>query len=350
VLKQQHQDPPWNQWPDKYKTRQAKALTQFTAKNNDAINKEKWLQYIFNRQWQQLKGYCSALNIKLFGDLPFYMSYDSADVWANPGSFGLSDSYEPQTVAGVPPDYFNADGQLWGMPVYNWDALKADNYQWWISRIRKNLEWFDLLRLDHFRAFSAYWAVPATEKTAINGKWLPGPGADLFNALKDAFGELPFVAEDLGEIDEPVYQLRDQFNFPGMKVLQFAFGDDLPYSPHAPHHHSANHLVYTGTHDNNTTLGWFRQDIDDQTIKQLTTYIGGKVTKNNINGLLIKMAYASVCKLAVTPLQDILDLDADTRMNMPASTAGNWAWQVTPAQLRSFPVKWLRKLSQLYQR
>jgi len=350
TIKQQHQDKAWHQWPIGLKARKPQALTQFITKNGEAITKAKWLQYIFDKQWQQLKKYCNNLGISLFGDLPFYMSYDSVDVWANPQYFSLNQKYEPETVAGVPPDYFNADGQLWGMPVYNWAKLKVDNYAWWVNRIRKNLAWFNLLRLDHFRAFSAYWAVPATDKTAINGTWLPGPGADLFKVLKKEFGKLPFVAEDLGEIDEPVRQLRDQFKLPGMKVLQFAFGDDLPYSEHAPHHHAENYLVYTGTHDNNTTRGWYENDINKRTIRQIATYTGTKIKADQVSKHMIQLAFASVCKIAIVPLQDLLNLDNRSRMNMPASTSGNWTWQATNHNLNQIPVKWLRELTQLYQR
>lgn len=345
VLKELHQGLPWYQWPISYQKRTNKALRLFADKNDEAIMRAKWLQYIFNQQWQQLKTYCNNLDIKLFGDLPFYMSYDSVDVWVNPEYFSLDAKFKPETVAGVPPDYFNKDGQLWGMPVYNWDALKAKQYDWWVKRIKKNIEWFDLLRLDHFRAFSAYWAVPATESMAINGQWLPGPGMDVFRALKRALGKVPFVAEDLGEIDEQVRQLRGQLGFPGMKVLQFAFGEELPYSEHAPHHHAENFLIYTGTHDNNTSPGWFNQDIAGKFKKQIQHYTGLKPTSKNIGKLMIRMALQSNCKIAIIPIQDLLNLDESARMNTPASTSGNWTWRLTPGLLKKSPFKFLKSLT-----
>ena len=350
LLKQNNNGEPWYNWTNIFQVRDTRALADFSENNVTALNKIKWLQYLFAKQWLNLKAYCNKLNIKLFGDLPFYISYDSADVWTNPEIFSLDENLDLKYVSGVPPDYFNENGQRWGMPVFNWDKLKETNYDWWIKRISKNLEWYDLLRLDHFRAFSSYWQISAEEETAINGQWVPGPGSDFFHALQAAFGELPFVAEDLGDIDEAVYKLRDEFNLPGMKVLQFAFGDDMPASAYIPHHHTENYFVYTGTHDNNTTLGWYNTDAEATVKKNLKSYTGIKVSQQNINKVFNKMALASVCKTAIIPIQDLLGLDETSRMNVPAAASGNWTWQLTKKQLKKFPRKKLLKWTIIFNR
>jgi 4-alpha-glucanotransferase len=255
-----------------------------------------------------------------------------------------------EQIAGVPPDYFNANGQLWGMPVYDWNEFKAQNYHWWVQRIRKNTQFFDLLRLDHFRAFCSFWAVPAEADSAIHGKWISGPGADFFKVLQQKIGALPFVAEDLGDIGEDVYQLRDQFKLPGMKVLQFAFGKDMPVSPHIPHNHTPGDLVYTGTHDNNTLKGWFQKEADQMQRDCLNDYTGLKVNTTNVNSVLIRMAFSSVAKLVIVPLQDWLRLDEHARMNTPAATEENWLWQATKQQLKKFPVGELKRLTTQHNR
>lgn len=349
-LRKYHQDAPWYQWPVKYKNRNAAALKKFQQENAAEVEKSKWLQFLFTRQLESFKNYCNNLNIKLFGDLPFYVSYDSADVWANPEIFSLDNNGNMTQVAGVPPDYFNANGQLWGMPVFNWQQLKQRNFDWWIQRIKKNLQYFDLLRLDHFRAFSSYWSVPATETTAINGTWVEAPGLEFFKVLKDELGRLPLVAEDLGDIDEAVYTLRDKFGLPGMKVLQFAWGDDMPASPHIPHNYYANFVAYTGTHDNNTTKGWYRHGTDKNIRKNLRNYIGQKVKSKKISPALIKLAFASVARIAVIPLQDWLNLDQDARLNTPAALADNWIWRVTAEQLKHLPLKKIRQWTMRYNR
>lgn len=351
VLKNQHQNTAWHQWPDEYKKRNKKALADFGHNNEDAIAKEKWLQYQFSRQWNSLKKYCNQLDIKIFGDLPFYISYDSVDVWANPKIFSLDDAGDMTHVAGVPPDYFAAEGQLWGMPVFNWDKLKETGYDWWVQRIAKNLERFDLLRLDHFRAFSNYWSVPANEKTAVNGKWEKGPGADFFNVLKDKFGSLPFVAEDLGDIDDAVYALRDKFGLPGMRVLQFAFGGEhAEQSPHLPQNYVANNVAYTGTHDNNTTKGWFNNETGKIALSQLKDYTGTKPKEKNINELFTRLVMASAAKIVIIPMQDLLELDERSRMNIPASTDENWSWRYNPGKNDHHYQKLLKKFTQVYNR
>jgi 4-alpha-glucanotransferase len=350
ALKTEHQKP-WYEWPEAFKLRQPKALKAFIRENEEAIDQVKWLQFIFMKQWQDLKRYCNDLNIRLFGDLPFYVSYDSADVWANPEIFSLSEEGRMTGVAGVPPDYFNADGQLWGMPVFKWDVLKKRNYDWWISRLSKNIELYDLLRLDHFRAFADFWEVPATEKTAINGKWQPGPGSEFFNAVKKALGKLPFVAEDLGDINEAVHKLRQEFNFPGMKILQFSFGDNMSQSDYIPHNYiDPNFIAYTGTHDNNTTVGWYRKDIGKKERRNLSVYLGKRINEKNVHVELTRLAYSSVAAVTIIPVQDVFGLDESARMNVPASTAGNWSWRLQSQYLKIGAEKTLADFTELFNR
>jgi malto-oligosyltrehalose synthase/4-alpha-glucanotransferase len=350
VLKEKYNGAPWYQWPAKYKLRNKKACDIFVKEHFILIEKAKWLQFIFTGQWQRLKHYCNRLNIQLIGDLPFYVNYDAVDVWAHPEIFNLDSQGQMQAVAGVPPDYFNSEGQRWGMPVFRWDRLKEQNYAWWVQRVRKNKELFDWIRLDHFRAFSTYWAIPPGEETAVNGCWEKGPGIDLFQVLKKELGHLPFIAEDLGDIDDAVYQLRDKLAFPGMKVLQFAFGKDLPGSPHILHHHKENSIVYTGTHDNNTSKGWFSRDADKEIIDHLNKYTGKTISRKNVASELIKMALSSVAKITIIPLQDLLDLDESGRMNMPAATQGNWLWRITPKAFKQINSKRLKKWTERYDR
>ncbi|MFD1256029.1 malto-oligosyltrehalose synthase [Mucilaginibacter terrae] len=350
TLKQYHNNAAWYQWPTDFKQRKPAALKRFSIQHDLEIEEVKWLQFIFQQQWLTLKNYCRVVNVQLFGDLPFYVSHDSVDVWANPDSFYLDNEGQMTGIAGVPPDYFNADGQLWGMPVYRWEVMKARGYDWWIGRLRKNMQLFDLLRLDHFRAFSAYWEVPAGDDTAKNGRWKPGPGSDFFRAIKIALGHLPFIAEDLGDINAPVFELRDEFEFPGMKVLQFAFGDELPDSLYIPHNYQENYLVYTGTHDNNTTVGWFNQDTSKQVRKQIEQYTGQSVKTKNIHDVLSRVAYASTAKIAILPMQDVLGLDETARMNNPASAKNNWDWRLAKQYLTADIEEKLLEWVKLYNR
>lgn len=350
LLKERNGGKPWYEWEEDLKLRKPASLERIAAEGEETLDKIKWLQFLFARQWQALRSYCNDRDIRLIGDLPFYVSYDSADVWAHRHLFALDEEGARTGLAGVPPDSFSADGQLWGMPVFNWEALKEEGYAWWIARLRKNIELFDIVRLDHFRAFAAYWEVPAGESTARNGTWKEGPGAPFFTAVKEQLGELPFVAEDLGEIDAPVYQLRDAFGLPGMKVLQFAFGGDMPRSVHIPHNHEPNFLVYTGTHDNNTTRGWFSRDADDTTRAHLEAYVGRPVSAAEVHIVFARMAYGSVASIAILPLQDVLNLDERARMNTPASGQDNWAWRLLPGQLTGIAQGNLRKWTRMYNR
>jgi len=350
VLKKKNNGKPWYEWTSDFKDRDEQALKKISSNNEDEIKKTKWLQFIFFKQWRELKKYCNSINIQLIGDLPFYVSYDSVDVWADREIFALDAVGNRKAMAGVPPDAFSSNGQLWGMPVFKWDRLKETNYDWWIERLKKNIELFDLVRLDHFRAFDEYWEVPAGETTAKNGQWKKGPGKDLFEAVQKQLGQLPFIAEDLGDITESVYQLRDTFHLPGMKVLQFAFGDDMLKSPHINHHHDKNFIVYTGTHDNNTTLGWYKNETDEKTKHQISLYLGKSCNGNEIHKELSRLAYSSVAKIVILPVQDILGLDENSRMNTPSSTENNWSWRLLPNQLSADHEHQLKEWSFIYDR
>jgi 4-alpha-glucanotransferase len=326
---------PWYEWPADLRRRNVFSMQKLRKELSAAMERIRWEQFIFFWQWSELKKYCNQLNIALVGDVPFYVSYDSSDVWANQEIFSLHANGQLKGMAGVPPDYFNENGQLWGMPVFNWKVLKNQKYRWWMTRLTKNLEMYNLVRLDHFRAFSAYWEVPANEKTARNGKWKAGPGSDFFQAVGKQFPTMPFIAEDLGDIDEKVLSLRDDFSLPGMKVLQFAFGGNMATSDYAPHNHRENFIVYTGTHDNNTTKGWYRVDTGPTERNNLSRYIGKRVTSRNVHLELMRLAYSSVCKVAIIPMQDLLALDEHARMNTPASVGGNWSWRMKQGDLTS---------------
>lgn len=329
VIRSLHNFLPWYKWELGFRYGEADALLKVSEEYKDELLFVKWQQFIFFRQWEGLKEYGNRHGIKFYGDLPFYLSYDSAEVWSKREMFSVNSAGEITGVAGVPPDYFNEDGQLWGMPVYNWEEIRKDGFRWWIQRIRKNMELYDLLRLDHFRAFSDYWEVPAGESTAISGIWKKGPGADLMQVLKSSFPDMPFVAEDLGEINPDVYVLRDSFKLAGMKVLQFAFGKDMAVSEHIPYRfRSDNFVVYTGTHDNDTTVGWFEKEATKLERKHLSQYAGKSVGRKSVNFVMAQLAYASVARIVILPMQDVLGLDGQSRMNKPASVEGNWAWRL----------------------
>jgi malto-oligosyltrehalose synthase/4-alpha-glucanotransferase len=350
ILKKQHGGQPWYEWEEEWKLRDPEAMTRLDADSAEALQQVRWEQFVFSRQWKALKDYCNERDIRLIGDLPFYVSYDSVDVWAQRGLFRLDEEGNRLGLAGVPPDAFSDEGQLWGMPVYNWDALKEREYDWWVARLHRNTELFDLVRLDHFRAFAAYWEVPAGETTARNGKWIEGPGATFFDSIKEQLGALPFVAEDLGDIDDAVLELRDRFSLPGMKVLQFAFGSDAPQSPHIPHNYTTHFIAYTGTHDNNTTRGWFRHEADETSRHYLQEYAGKQVHEDEVPHLLCRMAMSSVAATSIIPVQDLLGLDELGRMNTPASGENNWGWRLLPGQLNKESRRRLRQWTELYNR
>lgn len=350
AVKNHHQQLEWYNWPNEFKTRKKETLSYFESKYAPEIEQVKWQQYIFFKQWHKLKDYANAKGVEIIGDLPFYLDYDSVEVWSRPELFKLDSHLKPTHVAGVPPDYFNEDGQLWGMPVFNWQLMKDSGYEWWIGRLEKNMEMFDLLRLDHFRAFSSLWEVPSEDNNAINGTWQPGPGKDFFEKIKSVFPHMPFIAEDLGEITDDVEQLRDYVHLAGMKVLQFAFGADLATSPHIPHNFtSTNCIAYSGTHDNNTLQGWFNSEVDELTKKRIISYLNQPVTKNTIYKEIVRLTYASIAKTVIIPIQDILGLGDDARMNMPGKADGNWGWRLDATELVS--VKgWINELCEIYGR
>ena len=339
----------WNEWPREIRDRTEPALKEWTRELAARIDREKFYQFLFFRQWSALKIYCNRKNIQVIGDIPIYVSYDSSDVWANPEFFKLDGEKSPVQVAGVPPDYFSSTGQLWGNPVYNWDRLKETSYAWWVSRLEHNLKYFDTVRLDHFRGFVAYWEVPASETTAINGKWVNTPARDFFNTLLLRFPVLPIIAEDLGIITPDVKEIMQTYGFPGMKVLLFAFGDDAA-NPYMLHNHVRNCVVYTGTHDNNTTRGWFQLDATEDEKKNLIEYLGREIDESNVSWELIRLAMMSVAGTAVIPMQDFLGLGGEARMNTPSTVFGNWSWRVAEDQLSPVLAEKIAGMTGLYGR
>jgi 4-alpha-glucanotransferase len=316
-----------------------------------ALHYQEFLQYEFYREWCELKAYCAARSIRIMGDLPIYVSSDSADVWEHPELFRFD------AVSGVPPDYFSATGQLWGNPLYRWDHLKQAGYKWWIDRMAAALTMFDLIRMDHFRGFEAYWAVPAGEATAVNGQWIKGPGADLFRALKDAIGELPIVAENLGVITPEVEAIRNEFGLPGMAILQFAFGKDDQARSFKPHNYVRNLVAYTGTHDNDTALGWWCSRGGDSTrttedIAEEKSHAQAYLATDGreMNWTLIRALMASVADTVLFPAQDLLGLGSEARMNTPAVASGNWRWRMRPGSLTPELAARLRELAYLFER
>jgi 4-alpha-glucanotransferase len=324
----------WTNWPEDIRDRREEALRGYGTKLHREIVFHQFCQWLFFRQWGRLKWELSQLDLELVGDVPIYVTHDSADVWANRNLFKLDQAGRPLFVSGVPPDYFSNTGQRWGNPVFDWQAAEATGFAWWISRLRHNFGLLDVVRLDHFRGFAAYWEIDAKEKTAVKGRWVPSPGEALLSAVLRAHGSLPLIAEDLGVITDDVVALKEQFGLPGMKILQFAFGRDTPTNPDAPHNHEQNCVVYTGTHDNNTTRGWFNEEADAAKRRVLNRYLGHRVTEESVVRELTRLALASPAQHAVLPAQDLLGLDASSRMNTPSQGTGNWTWRVPKDGLR----------------
>jgi 4-alpha-glucanotransferase len=323
AIKQEHGGVSWNLWERDIATRQPEALEKWSHALARHVTLQKYLQYLSFSQWHQVKAYANKHGIRIVGDAPIFVAYDSADVWANSHLFYLDEQGRPTVVAGVPPDYFSATGQRWGNPLYRWDRMAETGYAWWINRVKMTLGAVDMVRLDHFRGFEAYWEVPAAEETAIKGRWAPGPGAAFFTALERALGDLPIIAEDLGVITPQVEALRDQFHLPGMKVLQFAF-DDAARNPYLPHNYSRDCVVYAGTHDNDTTLGWF-WSLDHAEREAVRCYLGRD--GSDIAWDLWRLALSSVADVCIVSLQDILRLGSKARMNTPGKLGGNWSWR-----------------------
>jgi len=348
ALKDHFRGQEWNRWPEGIRTRQPESLKEMRRLLADRIQKEKFLQYLAARQWSALHRYCTDLGVQVIGDIPIYVAYDSVDVWRNPEIFKLDRSdLRPTVVAGVPPDIFSKTGQLWGNPVYDWPALRERGYDWWMRRIRRSGELYDLFRIDHFRAFADYYEIPAGDKTAEHGTWVDGPGTDFFEVLARQFPCFAIVAEDLGANTPAVQVLLDRFGFPGMKILLFAFGEGLPRSAHIPHNYVPNLICYTGTHDNNTARGWFEEEASEEDKQRFFAYIGREVTADEVPRELILLAMRSVARTSIIPMQDILGLGAEARMNYPSTSDGNWEWRMTPAEFADAPFDRLRRLTEL---
>jgi 4-alpha-glucanotransferase len=330
ALKTAHDGAPWYEWPRALAWHDPDALAAWHSDHRTEIEFEVFSQLLFHKQWTALKEHAADVGIGILGDVPIFVAHDSADVWAHPELFLMDDNRHPTAVAGVPPDYFSPTGQLWGNPLYDWQRMAEDGYAWWIDRLRHTLAAVDLVRLDHFRGFAAYWEVPALADVATNGRWVQGPGRAFFDVVAEALGELPFVAEDLGEITDDVVALRDSLGLPGMAVLHFGFSRE-PRSSFIPYAHIRNQAVYTGTHDNNTTLGWFTGNLNDDERDFVRSYTG--TDGSEIDWDLIRLAMASVADLAVVPHQDLAGLGADCRMNTPAVADGNWTFRLMPWML-----------------
>jgi 4-alpha-glucanotransferase len=346
ALKQAHGGKPWNTWEPGLRARDTASLALSATRLADAVEEQKFLQCQFFTQWTALKRYANERRVQIIGDAPIFVGYDSADVWANPDLFNLDAQGNPLAGAGVPPDYFSKTGQLWGNPLYRWDVMAERGYDWWVRRIGVALSMVDITRIDHFRGFEAYWSVPAGETTAINGHWIKGPGRDLFLAINKALGNLPIIAEDLGLITEDVIALRDSMQFPGMKVLQFAFSGD-PHNEYLPHNYPANCVVYTGTHDNDTTAGWYAAASEKERafVRRYTGRDGSEIHWD-----LIREAFGSPASLAIVPLQDVLGLGSEARMNTPGQPTGNWAWRFTDGALTAPIRERLKDLTFIYAR
>ena len=323
---------PWHSWPTPIRKRDAQAIASKESAFKEEIQKEKFVQFIFFSQFFALKAFCKANVVSVIGDMPFYVNFDSADVWVHPELFSLNAKGKPRFVGGVPPDYFSADGQLWGNPTYNWQRMQENGFQWWLDRLSHSLRLYDKLRLDHFRGFVAYWQVSASAKTAKHGRWVKTPSPAFFNTVKHAFPTLPFIAEDLGDIDEPVKDAIEWLGIPGMRVLLFAL-DGEPDNPNLPSNHTVNSVVYTGTHDTNTVRGWFTNEASNKQKRTLFKVIGRKVSAKEVSFELVKLALASVADLSLVPMQDILGLGAAARMNNPGQPEHNWEWRALPEQL-----------------
>ena len=319
----------WNHWPRELAHREPAALEKKKAELRDELDTRRAVQFFFDEQWRALRAYCAQKSIRMIGDIAIFVNFDSADVWTHPDLFRLDGNRNPEVVAGVPPDFFSKTGQRWGSPLYRWDVMQSRGYAWWVDRLRWATRNFDYIRLDHFRGFAQFWEIPANEETAIHGRWVDGPGEDLFRRLREALGGLPFFAEDLGYITPDVHKLREQIDIPGMAVLQFGFGDPGAHT-HLPHTFKPDKVVYTGTHDNNTVLGWWESDASEHERNHARAYLGP--CEDGVNWAMVRCAVNSVASLCVVPLQDVLGLGGDSRMNIPSKPEGNWRWRF-PADL-----------------
>jgi 4-alpha-glucanotransferase len=357
AVKAAHGGVAWTDWDREIAARRPDAIERWKREKADEIEATKFTQYLFFHQWAELRRHCHARHIKIMGDVPIFVAHDSADVWAHPELFRLDEMGRPTVAAGVPPDYFSVTGQLWGNPLYRWEELARTGYAWWIDRMRATLSLVDLIRLDHFRGFEAYWEIPASAPTAATGQWVKGPGAALFDALRSALGTLPIVAENLGVITPEVEALRERYGFPGMAILQFAFGGDPQSNGFIPHNYPRDRVVYTGTHDNDTVVGWWTSGVGDstRTVEEVEAerefarrymHSDGK----EIHWDFIRTLLGSVAELAIVPLQDVLGLGSEARMNVPARPSGNWRWRFGAGALTPEIRRRLREMTETYGR
>jgi len=346
ALKQVHNGQPWYEWETSLKMRNPHALQEKKNALYDEINFQKFCQFIFFKHWLELKSYANRNGVKIFGDMPIYISHDSADAWVNKDIFQFDENGTPIDIAGVPPDYFSATGQRWGNPLYRWEKLEETGFKWWIERIKASLIIYDYVRIDHFRGFSAYWSIPYQEVTAQKGKWIKSPGYELFEAVEKQLGNVPVIAEDLGVITSEVVELREAFNFPGMKILQFAFdsGEENNYLPHT---FEQNYVVYTGTHDNDTVMGWYAK-ANETDKRYLHEYLAADA--HDLHWKFIRLAWASVAVMAIAPLQDVIGLGSDARMNTPSTPSGNWKWRFRDYEFTHYHLERLRQMTLVYGR
>jgi len=324
VLRRKFKGASWHSWPAEFAYRDPQALARIRQENSEEFAVQQVIQFAFDEQWHSLRNYCAERKIRFIGDVAIFVNYDSADVWTNPGIFELREDLTPIRVSGVPPDYFSKTGQRWGNPLYRWDILEQQGFAWWVDRIRRANSLYDIIRLDHFRGFEAFWAIPAEDETAVNGKWIKAPGEQLFEKLREQIGDLPFIAEDLGLITPEVDDLREQFDFPGMRILQFGFSNRGAHN-YLPHRYEPNTVVYTGTHDNDTTRGWWEQGATEVEKEAVNNYLAPP--KDDVVGTLIRAASSSVADICLFPVQDILGLGSEARMNVPSRSENNWSWR-----------------------
>lgn len=340
----------WSEWPKGIRDRAIDEVRSAEKDLSETVKREKFRQFLFFHQWESLKKHCSDRKILIIGDMPIFVGHDSADVWAHPELFRLDNDKKPSAVSGVPPDSHSKTGQLWGHPLYRWDELGNTGYDWLIRRITYMLKQFDMVRIDHFRGFVNYWEVPATEKTAIKGRWVAAPAVDFFTRLVERIPERSIICEDLGVTPPDFRGVMNQFGFPGMRVLLFAFGKDMPDNLHIPHHHTANSVVYTGTHDNNTIQGWYANDATSRERFRLSRYLGKKISIRDLHWDLIRLAMMSVAGTVIIPMQDVLGLGEEARMNRPGTGAGNWTWRLPDDHLTPDLAGRLKKMTTLYGR
>ena len=349
AIKEHFDNLAWTEWPDEaIRRREAASLASYREKLADKLTYHRVTQYLFFKQWLRLKAYANEHHIEIVGDMPIYVAADSADVWAQPHFFKTDAVGKPTCVAGCPPDEFSETGQLWGNPIYDWEAMDKDGYAWWIERLRESFKIYDIVRIDHFRGFESYWEVPAGSDTSATGKWVKGPDYKLFAAVKEALGDLNIIAEDLGFMTDEVIELRERTGFPGMKILQFAFNPD-DESIDSPHLAPNNSVMYTGTHDNNTVLGWYKDEIDDATRQYMAQYTNRKEYET-VPHAMLRTIFASVSFMAIATMQDLLELDSAARMNYPSTIGGNWTWRMTAEELNPIVEGELYSLTKTYRR